>query len=267
MTDVRGRTVLITGASAGLGAAVARRMAASGAVVVLLARRREALETVAEDIRKAGGTAHVVVADVGNAGQVAAAAAQIREAAGVPDVIVNNAGAGEWRFIEETQAEDAVRFMAAPYFGAYFTTHAFIADVIARGSGHIVNVNSPVSRFAWPGATGYAAARWAMRGFNNALRGDLRGTGVRVTHFICGEISSDYFDTNPGSRERIPKVGMLVPRQSPDRAAAGLLRAVRGNAREYVMPLMLRLFYVADWLMPRIVDWLVVATGHRRTNP
>lgn len=264
MTDVRGKTVLVTGASAGLGAAVARRMAAAGARVALVARRRDRLDAVAEDIRAQGGSAQVFVADVGNAAQVKAAANAIREALGVPEVIVNNAGAGAWRYVEETEAEDAVTFMAAPYFGAYFVTHAFMTDMLARGSGHIVNVNSPVSRFAWPGATGYAAARWAMRGFAEALRADVRGTGLRVTHFVCGEISSEYFDVNPGSRERIPKVGAFVPLQTPDRAAAGLMKAVHSGAAEYVMPFMLRLFYLSHWLMPRFVNWLVIATGYRR---
>ena len=172
MTEIRGKTVLVTGASAGLGAAVAKAVAREGARVALVARRADRLAAVADDIRASGGEARSYVADVADPTAVAAAAAQIKSDFGVPDIIVNNAGAGVWRFVEEAPADLAASSMAAPYFGAYHTTHAFMADMLAGGSGHIVNVNSPVSRFVWPGATAYTAARWAMRGFSEALRVD-----------------------------------------------------------------------------------------------
>jgi short-subunit dehydrogenase len=266
MTELRGKTVLVTGASAGLGAAVARQAAGAGARVALIARRGDRLDALAADIRAQGGEANAYVADVGDAAAVAAVAARIRNDLGVPDVIVNNAGAGVWRFMEEAPADLAASSMAAPYLGAYYTTHAFMTDMLARGSGHIVNVNSPVSRFLWPGATAYAAARWAMRGFSDALRADLAGTGLRVTHFVCGVIATDYFATNPGSEERLPRIEVLVPRSTPEQAARGLIRAVRGNRRDYVMPFMLWLFYLAHWLAPRPVAWLVAATGYRRRS-
>lgn len=234
--------------------------------MALMARRAERLAAVADEIKARGGEARTFVADVGDAAAVAAVAAQIKADLGVPDIVVNNAGAGVWRFVEEAPADLGQTAVAAPYLGAYHVTHAFMADMLARGSGHIVNVNSPVSRFVWPGATAYAASRWAMRGFTEALRADLAGTGLKVTHFVCGEIATEYFESNPGSHDRLPRVGVFVPTQTPEQAAAGVVRAIKGNAREYVMPFMLRLFYWSHWLMPRFVGWIVAASGHRRAR-
>ena len=113
-------------------------------------------------------------------------AERINADVGTPDIIVNNAGAGQWKFVDETSPEEAVQMMAVPYFAAFYVTHAFLPGMLRRNTGHIVNVSSVGSRFVWPGATAYIAARWAVRGFTEALRADLAGTKIGVTLFECG---------------------------------------------------------------------------------
>ncbi len=258
---LRGRLAVVTGASGGIGEATARLLARNGARTVLVARSREALESVAAGIRASGGEAHVVVADLGVPEAVVLLQREVLAADGVPDLLVNNAGAGRWLFTEETSPEEAVGMMAVPYFAAFFATRAFLPGMLERGSGLIVNVNSPVGLMPWPGATGYAAARWALRGFTETLRQDLAGTGVDVMHFVPGKTSSDYFVHNPGSEERIPLIANVIPTLTPEEAAAELVGGVLRDAREVVAPFMLRLFQLLERPFPAPTRWLLRATG------
>ncbi len=112
--DLNGKTMLITGASSGIGAATARAAAREGARVILLARTQAKLEQVAGEIRRDGGRAAVFPVDLTDTQAVAAVAAQVTAELGTPDVIFNNAGTGRWLFAEETSPQDAVAMMAAP---------------------------------------------------------------------------------------------------------------------------------------------------------
>ncbi|UCH29650.1 MAG: SDR family NAD(P)-dependent oxidoreductase [Myxococcales bacterium] len=256
--------VLITGASSGIGAATAREMAKAGGRVVLIARTQSKLDAVADDIRRGGGEAHVYPCDVSDADAVAATAARIKAEVGLPDVLINNAGAGEWRAVEETEPSEAVSLMGTPYFAAFFTTRAFVQDMIRRRSGRIANVNSPVAYLVIPGATGYAACRCALRGVNDGLRSELRGTGVGVTHLVFGEVTSDYFENNPGSHERIPSIAKLIPVLSPEKTARYIVRALAADKDEIVRPLMMKMILIFTRLMPRTSAWLNAVTGWQR---
>ena len=261
---VKGSLVLITGASSGIGAATAKAMARIGGRVVLLARTQAALEKVAADISASGGQARAYQIDLTDAEAVATVAKNITAQIGTPDILINNAGAGRWLFVEETSPAEAVEMMAAPYFAAFYLTRAFLPDMLRRGSGHIVNITSPASRIVWPGATAYTAARWAMRGFTEALRSDLRGSRLRVTLAVLGKVSSTYWEHNPGSEERLPKIATLIPTLTPEHAATAIVRGVERNAREIVAPPMLRFIYLQHSLFPRLVEWMMNSTGWRR---
>ncbi|MGB8274558.1 MAG: SDR family NAD(P)-dependent oxidoreductase [Alphaproteobacteria bacterium] len=261
---IKDATAVVTGASSGIGAAVAREFAARGARVALLARRQDELARVAGDISAKGGVAKTYGVDLTDAKAVAAVCRRVKDELGVPDIVVNNAGAGRWLFLDETSPDEAVAMMAAPYFASFFVTRAFLPEMLGRNSGHFVFVNSPACRITWPGAAAYTAARWAQRGLAEALRSDLFGTGLKVTHFIAGGVESPYWKVNPGSRERIPKIGRLIPVLSPEKTAAALARAVEGNKREVVVPFMMKMNFIQHALFPRVVEWLMRATGYRR---
>ena len=263
--QINGSLILITGASSGIGAATAKVAARAGGRVVLVARTQAALEAVAGEIRAAGGQAWVYAADLADPLQVAQMAVRVAREAGLLDIIVNSAGAGRWLFIEETSAEEAMEMMAAPYFTAFYTTRAFLPAMLARGSGQIVVINSPASRAAWPGATGYTAARWALRGFTEALRADLHGTGLSVTSVVPGKVLSPYFDHNPGTLERSPRIARIIPDLTTEQAAAGVLWATVHNRREHIMPGMLRALYGLHWLAPWLMEGLLMRTGWQRS--
>ncbi len=258
--------IVVTGASSGIGAATARRYAARGDTVVLVARRRARLAEVAAEVEAAGGTAVVEALDMGDGSAVVAMAERVVAAHGAPDVVVNCAGAGQWRFAEETPPDELARMMAAPFRAAFHATHAFVAAMIARGSGVLVHVNSPACFAPWPGATGYTAARWALRGLHEALVQDLRGTGVDSCHVVLGEVSSEYFDANPDSRVHMPAIGGLIPVSTPEACARVVVRAADRGRRQVIYPLMLRLFYWQLFFTPGLVRWLIGVTGRKRSR-
>lgn len=262
---VRGRVVVVTGASSGIGAATALAAARRRArAVVLLARTAPALERVAREVRALGAEALPCPVDLTDPRAVEDVRSTVERAVGVPDVLVNNAGAGRWLFADQTSPAEAVQMMAVPYFAAFFATRAFLPGMISRGSGHVVNVTSIAAYAPWPGAAGYTAARWAVRGFTEALRADLRGTGVGVTLFTPGKVSSPYFEHNAGTEERIPRIARLYRTLTPEEAADALVRGIERGSREVISPATMRLTVWLHRLWPRAVSALVVRTGARR---
>lgn len=181
------RLALITGASSGIGAETARLMAAEGWQVALVARDAARPKDVATSI---GAQAHVEQCDAADGDAVLAMAARVRTSPGVPDVIVNRAGLGRWERIEDTPPDEARSMIGAPYLAGFNVTHAFMADMLQRGSGVIIHVNSPAACSARPAAVGYIAARAALHGMHEALRQDLVGTGVHTCEVVFGEVAS-----------------------------------------------------------------------------
>ena len=220
---------------------------------------------MASAIRSAGGKASVHPADLTDDAAVETLARRVNEEVGAPDILVNNAGAGQWKFIEETSAAEARQMMALPYVAAFSVTRAFIPEMLKRGSGHIVNISSAASHFAWPGATAYVAARWAMRGFTEALRADLRGTGIAVTFFESGVVETHYWQHNPGSRERVPGIGTFLLRTlTPEEVGEAVVNGIRRRKRLIVLPFMLRVIYALHAVCPWLVRGLIAVTGHKR---
>lgn len=253
-----GRLALVTGASSGIGAAAARALAERGARVVLVGRREQKLREVADAI---GADAYAHAADVGDATAVAELAAAVERDLGTPDVLVNNAGAGRFLFIDETEPEELVQQVAAPFLAAFFVTRAFVEPMIARGSGHVVCVNTPASRVAWPGAIGYASTRWALRGFTEGLRADLRGTGIGVTEVVPGKTSSEYFAANPGAEARLPRMERMLRSRTPEQCAAAIVRGIERERGVIYTPIELAALALLARLAPGPVAWLAGVTG------
>jgi short-subunit dehydrogenase len=188
---------------------------------------------------------------------------RIRETWGSPSLVVNNAGAGVWRFLEETSADEIDSMIGAPYLAAAHTSRVFIGDMLAAGHGHLIHVGSPASVIPWPGATAYTGSRWALRGLHEALRQDLRGTGVSTSMVYFGEVSSEYFEANPGSHEHIPSLGSWIPVITPERCAQVILAVARKPRAVVFFPFALRLMAWTAAIAPAPTSWLIARTGRR----
>lgn len=258
------RLAVITGASSGIGAATSEALGALGWRVVLVARREDRLREVAERVQRFGGDAVVEALDAGQADAVAAMADRVRTRFGVPGVLVNSAGAGEWRWLEDTPPADMERMLDAPFRAAYHLTQAFMADLLAQRSGVVVHVGSPASMLPWPSSVAYACSRWALRGLHESLSQDLVGTGVHSCHVLFGEVTSEYFDVNPDSHEHIPTVAAPIGLSTPAECAEVIVRTIHRPRREVFHPPMLRAYAVANRLLPGVTRELARVTGRRR---
>jgi len=254
---------VVTGASSGIGAATARALASEGWRVVLVARRASRLDDLASEISAAGGSAIVEALDAANGSAVLEMAGRVRADWGAPSLLVNSAGAGVWRFLEETTLEQIVEMMGAPYLAAANTSRAFLEEMLAAGCGHLIHVGSPASVMPWPGATAYTASRWALRGLHEALSMDLAGTGVHSSLIYLGEVSSEYFDANPDSHQHIPSIGSWIPVSTPEQCAEVILRVVRRPRRVVFYPFALRFMAWMAAVFPVPTRWLIARTGRR----
>jgi short-subunit dehydrogenase len=263
--ELAGKRVVVTGASSGIGAAIARELAAHGAAVTLVARGREAMEALAGEIESAGGSAAVEPADLSQVGEVESLVERLLAGGSAPDVLVNNAGAGRWLAVDETPPGEAAEMIALPYLAAFELTRALLPSMISRGSGRVVCMTSLAAFTYIPGASGYAVARWAMRAFASQLRADLSGTGIGVTLIAPAEVDSPYFDHNPGARERIPGAGVLLGGAVTEETVARYTaRAIERNRDAVIVP---RRAAIIVRMTPKpVLDWLVRRTGWRRSG-
>ena len=258
---LRGSRVIVTGASEGIGAACAKYIASNGGEVILLARTKSKLDKVAAEIRAGGGTAHVFPTDCSDPEAVATTAAAIRRDVGTPDAIVNNAGAGDWKFLHEMETDEIRKCLEVPFFAAVWLTREFLPDFIERDAGMIVNVQSPVAHTAYGGASAYGCSRWALRGLGEMLRADVRGTGIGVREVVLAETHSNYFVNNPNAGKRIPSISMLVGKLTADEAGAVVARALESGEDTVVAPWRMDLTWRFAKYFPALVNLLVAGTG------
>lgn len=259
-----GKTVVISGASSGIGRATAEAVSDAGGKAVLLARSKSDLESAVSAIRERGGEATAFPVDLSDSSAVGAVADSIIETVGVPDVVVNNAGVGKWRAVDETTVEEAERCIEVPYLAAFYLTKALIDDMLSQDSGRIVNVTSASAYIPQPGATAYNASRWAMRGFTKSLRADLRETGIGVTLVAPGKVDTPYFENNPGSKDRVPKLAESFRTLTPEEVATAIVGGVESGRRNVIVPLELRVALWVYRLFPRPIQWAANATGWSR---
>ncbi len=185
--DVRGKVVLVTGGSRGMGRLLAERFAADGARVVLWARTEADLEKTVEDFRRNEWEAHAYAVDVSDPLQVRTAAARVREEVGPVDVLVNNAGVVSGGAFLEVPAETHRRTMDINFNASMWTTHAFLPEMMERNRGHVINMASAAGLAYTPHMTSYCASKAALIHFTDALRLEVKRTGKRGVKFtiVC----------------------------------------------------------------------------------
>jgi 3-hydroxy acid dehydrogenase / malonic semialdehyde reductase len=194
MSRMQGSTVMITGASSGIGEACARRFAAEGADLVLWARRADRLDAVADRVRTAYGVAVLTAqVDVRDRPGVEAAVADLAGANAVPHVLLNNAGlaAGLDRF-HEGDHDDWDRMIDTNVKGLINVTRSVLPLMVAAGRGHVINIGSTAAHLTYPKGNVYAATKFAVRALSDGMNLDLAGTGVRVSCVDPGFVETEF---------------------------------------------------------------------------
>jgi NAD(P)-dependent dehydrogenase (short-subunit alcohol dehydrogenase family) len=250
-----GRVVVVTGASSGVGRAVAREFAARGDSVALLARGREGLEGAKRDVEAAGGRALALPVDVAVHDQVEAAASAIEEALGPIDIWVNNAMTTVFGEFLDIEPDEYRRATDVTYFGCVWGTRAALRRMMERDRGVIVQVGSAMAYRAIPLQSPYCGAKHAQLGFFNAVRCELRhrGSKVRMSMVQLPGLNTPQFDH---CETKMPDQPMPVPPiYQPEVAARAVVWASGRQRREiYVgVPTVYTIFgnKVAPWLAER----------------
>jgi 3-oxoacyl-[acyl-carrier protein] reductase len=197
LRSLTGQTAFVTGASRGLGGAIALRLAEAGMRIGLAARSAEALEALADEIRQSGGEALAVACDVTRYDSVENAMRRLREVFGPVDVLVNNAGLGWYRPFEEWSVEEIDLALDVNLKGTVYATKAALPDLLANG-GQVIVVASDLARKPLANMAVYAAAKHGVLGFAHSLLREVRGRGVRVMTLTPGIIDTYFGGGEPG---------------------------------------------------------------------
>jgi 3-oxoacyl-[acyl-carrier protein] reductase len=187
-----GQVALITGAGRGIGAAIARKLAALGATSVLCGRTQSSLDVTAEQILHSGGKVEVIPCDVTVLHQLEYAAARIDSTFGRLDILVNNAGVG--RFNEPLHSllpEEWDRILNTNLRGVFYTIRAFVPLMIRAFYGHIINISSLAGKNPVPNGAAYAASKWGLNGLSYSVAEELRGHNIRVSVICPGSVDTE----------------------------------------------------------------------------
>lgn len=210
------RSAIITGASKGIGAALARRCVDAGVRVALIARTPATLQALADEL---GSLASAHPCDVTDAGAVATTAASISNAlGGSPDLLVNNAGLFQIAPVDDMTPADFSAVVQTNLVAPFLLTRAVLPAMRARGSGTIVTIGSIADRHVFAGNGAYAASKFGLRALHEAMREELRGSGVRTTLVSPGPVDTPLWDpVDPDTREGFtPRASMLAPADVAD---------------------------------------------------
>jgi short-subunit dehydrogenase len=253
---MKDNVVVITGASKGIGAELARQLAREGAMLALAARDREALEKVAAECVALGARAEVVVTDVERQEDCRRLVERTVAAYGRIDTLVNNAGATMWaRFEEIGDMSILARIMQVNYMGAVYCTHYALPHLKAS-RGRLAGIASLTALVGVPTRSGYAASKHAMRGFFDSLRIELAGSGVTVTMIYPGFVSTGIRENATGPDGRPIRVSPVKEGEvmSVEECARISLAAIAARKREVVMTFRGKMGMFLKLVAPGLVD-------------
>jgi short-subunit dehydrogenase len=245
------QVAVITGASSGIGWALAHALAREGCKLGLIARRQDLLQRLADEVRSAGATAEPADADVANREQLLSAVADLRARLGPIDIMIANAGVGAPTRIEPMNTADIEKMFRINLFGVIYSIESVLGDMLQRRGGHLVAVSSIAAYKGLPAESGYCASKAAVNSYMEGLRIQLRGTGIHVTTICPGFVKTPMTDVNNF------KMPFLM---SAEEAARRMVRAIKRRQKVYNFP------WQMSWLMAltrRLPDWIIARTMRR----
>ncbi len=248
--EIKGKTVVITGASSGIGRAAAIEFARRGAHVILAARRASPLEEVARACRNFGVSATAIETDVTKRNDCVSLIAK----AGNVDVLVNNAGFATFDAIESAKPEDFESMMNTNYHGTVHCTQAVLPQMLARKTGAIVIVSSIAGLMGYARMGAYCATKFALVGFAEALRDEVIGRGVQVALVCPGTTDTDFFVN--AERGKLPGAERLTPTLSPERVARAICDSAQDGRYRRIVPFFAAVFIRLKEFFPRFAHAL-----------
>ncbi len=251
------KVVLITGASSGIGEAMARAFAAEGASLGLLARRFDRLENLVSDCQKKGGKAVAIASDVTKDEDLPKAVEEIHNKLGTIDIVIANAGFGVSGFVENLNLADFQRQFDTNVYGVLRTIYATLDD-LKKSKGRLVIVGSAVGHISVPQASPYTMSKFAVRTLADSLYAELAPYGISVTLISPGFVKSEIRQVNNlgqfqgvGARDPIPEWIRL----NTDKAARIILKAIRCRKRERIITFHAKLGVWVNRLFPCLLPW------------
>jgi uncharacterized protein len=261
--ELRGKRVLITGASRGIGESLAHAFAGAGGTVALVARTEDALRTLAA---KLGGTAHP--ADLSDPTQAATLVNQVEDEAGPIDVLVNNAGIGTSAYFADASNDHLRRITEVNYLAPAELCRQAIPRMLGRGGGHIVNVSSMADCAVFPGLVAYSASKAALSHFTAGLRADVRGLSIGTTLVELGPIPTDLlaeaedYEPTAESFQRFYRMRLVVD-VAREKVADEVVDAVQRGRRHVRIPKRTAVFPMLCEAPRRIAEVLLTGVPHR----
>ncbi len=239
------QVAIVTGASSGLGWALAKTLAAQHCAVGVLARRQDRLEALVQEIRASGGKAAYAVADVSDRAQTVAAIHALREQLGPVDLLIANSGYGVPTLLEPINMEEVEQMFKVNTLGVVYSIAGVLPEMLQRGKGHIAAISSLAAFLGMPGESGYCASKAAVNMYLHGLRIQLRTRGIRVTTICPGFIET------PMTAHNTFKMPWLL---TADRAAQKIIKALERRKKVYCFPWQLSLLIKCARCLP---DWVV----------
>jgi short-subunit dehydrogenase len=248
--NISGSTVLITGASGGIGGAIARELAWRGASLILVNRDGDKLERLATELRGSGGKVLTLVGDISQPGMPVQLIEKALGQAGSIDILINCAGVQNFGFFAQESAADMATLFQVNTIAPIALVNAVLPHMLEQGKGKIVNVGSIFGSIGFPCFASYSASKFALRGFSEALRRELAGTGVGVT-YVAPRFTKTAFNRNVVARMAN---ALKMNQDEPESVAASVIATIERDDRERYLGWPEKLFVRLNSVLPRLVD-------------
>ncbi len=253
---LKGSSILLTGASGGIGQAAAEHLARAGARLTLFARREEPLRALQSRVESLGAAAAIVCGDVRRAADAERAVAEAVKRFGGLDGLVNNAGFGVLGALAEVADEDVIEQLETNVLGPYRVTRAALPALEARGASVVVNVGSFAGKVGAPYYSFYNATKFALSGMSEAWRRELRPKGVEVVLILPAAVETEFLDRM--GRERALGIGPAGTVLEPEDVARAIVAAFKRPRPEIYIPWWNRWLSLLNAVAPRLSDRIVM---------
>ncbi|WP_028611913.1 SDR family NAD(P)-dependent oxidoreductase [Paenibacillus harenae] len=248
---LQGKVIFISGASSGIGALAAARLAERGAIPILTGRNIKKLHEIANAMK---GSCSVYQMDVTDNGQVQQTVQAVIAKYGKIDILLNNAGYGKFEYFMEMSVESFEQMMDTNYMGVVRCAKAVVPHMLKQGNGHIVNIASMAGKIGSSKSTAYTATKHAVLGFTNSLRMELRGSGIRVSAVNPGPIDTPFFSLADPSGTYVKNVSWFM--MKPEYVVKSIIRVMEKGKDELDLPKSASIGIKLYHLLPRTADRL-----------